>query len=485
MRRGCDSRFAAQQRRKARAVQAKVLSKAVPSPRLVGVEPNPGPPNNRNRGKAIAKRPRPANRPRRRKAKASPAGPNPMRVRRGTGKLGLSSNPSSGVTTRFRQVIEEDEYIADVNGSSGFATTAYSINPGNSTTFPWGSRIAQLYDKYDFQMLEFYYKRIASEFNTSASTGNVILSIDYNASDPAPTTLQQVLSTLTKNVGMPCDEFIPLRLDCAVVRDSPAKYVLTGAQPANTDAKTYNAGTLYVTTQGTGTSNTLGRLYVRYRCLLKEPILEPATVAGGVIHLSSIAPVSANNLAGMTLQSGGTPTMTGITAAGNTVTFPAGIPGTYLLVFQGTAATSWASVSFASATGGVGLVSLFVASTPARDSQGSAYSLASTSGAFTTVTLAVTLTAAAGTLVLTPGTVVGNAAADLFVISLPTALITSKAREPASLLERLARLERMLVEQDEEKEDYQCPSSSSSDMSQSLLGIVGEYVARKSTSQKK
>lgn len=48
----------------------------------------------------------------------------------GTGRLGLSSvNRSS---TRLKQVIEEDEYIADINGSVAFATTQYSVNIGQA-----------------------------------------------------------------------------------------------------------------------------------------------------------------------------------------------------------------------------------------------------------------------------------------------------------------------------------------------------------------
>jgi len=466
-----------------------------PSPRLVGIETNPGPKRSKFQPRQLRPKKQGARAQRRKAGRANPVGPNRMRVRRGTGRLGLSSNPSTGVTSRFNQTIEEDEYIADVNGSSGFVTTAYNINPGNVTTFPWGSRISQLYDKYDFQMLEFYYKRIASEFNTSASTGNVILSIDYNATDAAPTTLQQVLATLTKNVGMPCDEIIPLQLDCKLVRDSPSKYVLAGAQPANTDAKTYNAGVLYVTTQGTGTSNTLGRLFVRYRCVLKEPVLEPATVAGGVLHFSGTAPTTANNFATAVLQAGGTPSLVGVTAAANVITFPAGLPGNYLIQMNIGGSTSASAFGAPTTTGTFLYLFTFGG---ARDAQPYATTLAATTTSVAGVSITVTIPVGGATVTISPSTLVGGNVMDLFIVSLPTALITSKVPfgdDIEQLRCEIADLRALVQARDSPWIENDDAASSSgpavklkqqgvSEMSSSLVTLVGDYVARKSSSTK-
>jgi hypothetical protein len=421
--------------------------------------------------------------------RSNPVGPNPMSVIRGRGgRLGLGGNPQSGITSRYAQTIEEDEYIADVNGSSAFATTAYSINPGNVTTFPWGSRIAQLYDEYDFTFLEFYYQRIASEFNTSASTGEVILSIDYNASDPVPTTLQQVLATRTKNKGMPCDQTIPLQADCVLIRQQPSKYVLSGALPANTDSKTYNAGTLYVSTQGTGTSNTLGRLFVRYRCVLKEPILEPATVAGGVVHFSSIAATTANNFAASAQQAGGTPSLTGITLGTNTVNFPAGIPGNYLLALTVAGATS------ATALAAVVDTPLNILSQGAvRDTVGNVQSLAGTTSSPAMQLITCTIGVAASTVTITASTITGTGTMDLFVVGLPSTVLTQPVLPPTAreqgLLMRMERLERLL-EKDSEFEEEECKhdhvqsgssssSGSRSGLTSSTVDLIGELLTRK------
>jgi hypothetical protein len=203
-------------------------------------------------------------------------------VQSSTGRLGMASGNRSG-TTRHGQVIEEDEYIAEVSGSVAFATTAYSINPGQSGTFPWASKVAGLYEKYRFTSLEFYYRREVSEFATNGSAGKVMLSCDYDASDAAPTTKQQVEDTVPHADGMPCTERIILRVDCRQMARQDSFYVRPGAQPANTDIKTYDSGVLYVSTYGCTNTTVVGELRVKYRCELSVPVLltVPSTAITG------------------------------------------------------------------------------------------------------------------------------------------------------------------------------------------------------------
>jgi len=184
----------------------------------------------------------------------------------GTGGLKLSS--ANRGTTRKHQYIEEDEYIGEVNGSVAFSTTAYPINPGQSSTFPWACKIAALYEKYRFVSIEFYYRREVSEYATNGQTGKVMLSCDYDASDSAPTSKQQVLDTEPHEDGMPCKDTIVLRLDCDQMQRQDGCYVRPGTQPVNTDIKTYDAGNLYVSTYGNANTSVLGELRVRYKCFL-------------------------------------------------------------------------------------------------------------------------------------------------------------------------------------------------------------------------
>jgi len=358
-------------------------------------------------------------------AKMMPIGPGP------TGSLGLRIGGNLA-TTRRSQVIEEDEYVADVMaGANTFNVTQYACNPGQQTLFPWGNRIAQLYEKYVFDYLEFYYKREVSEFATLGTTGKVILSFDYDASDSAPSTKQQMEDTVPHSDGMPSTPVIRLPIDCACMRDSPARYVRPGAQPANTDIKTYDVGNLNVATYGlASTSGAIGELRVRYRVRFSEPVLEASSQVSGAMHFSSITPTSANNFAGAVLQSGSTPFMSGINlTTSNTVTFPAGIPGNYLILVNLAAATSAGALALSALAGGASGLNL-ATSSAARNATFGVASNSGTTTAPSMVWFSITVTAAGGTVAFTPGTLVtsGTGSLDVFVFSLPSTVLT--VREP-------------------------------------------------------
>jgi hypothetical protein len=115
----------------------------------------------------------------------------------------------NSTTNRTEMVIEEDEYIAEVTPSNepNFANVAYSVNPGQVATFPWLSTIAKNFEKYEFEYLEFYYKREVSEYASNGQTGKVILSFETDASDAPPTTKTQIEATDPHEDAMPCENF--------------------------------------------------------------------------------------------------------------------------------------------------------------------------------------------------------------------------------------------------------------------------------------
>jgi hypothetical protein len=365
-----------------------------------------------------------------------PAGPSPN-MKGSRGRLGLGSG-MSGATSRRGQTVHEDEYIGDINGSVTFATSQYNVNPGQAATFPWGSRISQLYEEYDFEMLEFYYKREVSEFATNGQAGKVILSFDYDASDTAPTTKQQVEDTVPHVDGMPCTPVLALRIDCARVRKNPAKYVRPGAQPANTDIKTYDCGVLSVSTQGNTNTSLIGELHVRYRVRLSEPVLESSLVQGGVVHFSGITPTTLNNFATAVLQSGGTPALTGITAAADVITFPAGIPGNYLVYFAVAGSTS-ATVPTLTPSAGASAFNITTYGGVRDSNAGNASAIGGANVpviAMGTYTIATT----GGLVTVTPSTLVGGNAMDLFIVSLPASVLTLAETEQQVIKRLNARL---------------------------------------------
>jgi hypothetical protein len=486
---GCQSPLFTLLRRTAREKYKKIVSRTTPAKRLVCVELNPGPPKRGAKQAAIAKR---KSQPKKRQQRKQPVVARPRVPKGGTTK---SANRIKRSLT-----ISEDEYIADVVlTSAGFTNLQYAINPGNSVTFPWLSTIAANFNKYKFTKLKFYYQRIASEFATPGQTGDIVLSVNPDASDPAPVAQAQVYDLQMRDAAMPCENFVLNKISLAELNKQDSFYVRVGAAPANTDIKTYDCGNLNVSTIGTASSGICGKLFVSYSVMLHSPVLvQPAT--GGVVHFSSIAATTANNFAAAALQAGGTPAMAGIVLGTNTVVFPAGIPGNYLLNLMVAGGTSASALS---ATGILGL-NVFTQS-GVRDAVGSVSSLAGTTTAVASLSYAAVVSSAGGTITVSPSTIVGTGSMDLFITALPAAVLTVDEHEQQEIDElraradvqddKIARLMALLeprvlsVAQQtlSDDDDYSGSSSSaapSANLSDSTLGLIGAIIARKSSSRK-
>jgi hypothetical protein len=173
--------------------------------------------------------------------------------------------------------VEEDEYITDIAGSTGFATTAFPVNPGQAGTFPWLSKQAAQWEKYRWEYLEFYYKPEVSAFATQGQSGKVILSMDYDASDAPPTSKQQCEDTDPHTDAMPYEDLL-LELDPRQMFEmADSKYVRPGGLPGSTDIKTYDSGNLSVSTIANQGTALLGELHVRYAVIFEVPVLESTT----------------------------------------------------------------------------------------------------------------------------------------------------------------------------------------------------------------
>lgn len=190
--------------------------------------------------------------------------------------------------------ITHKEYIADIKAGLGtptaFNLTQYAINPGQATTFPWLSKIASNYESYIFEKLTFSYQTEAP----SSLGGTMVMTVDYDASDAAPTNKQQALTYRSAVRSAPwvnCDHY-SLTED---LRKSKTNFVRPGLQPGNTDIKTYDVGNLFVISQGVTTASAvLGELYVEYTVNLMTPVYENpvADLIGGGIVGGGVATVA-------------------------------------------------------------------------------------------------------------------------------------------------------------------------------------------------
>ena len=171
--------------------------------------------------------------------------------------------------------VEETEYIAEIVPTAfpNFSVQTFPVNPGQGGTFPWLSNIARNFEKYEFEMLEFIYKREVSEFAANGQAGKVIMAFDPDAADPAFHNKQQMEDNDPHTDCMPCENMV-MRVPLDMLqRLNDAHFVRPGLQPAGTDIKTYDVGNLYVACQGTAANTAVGELHVHYRLRLRQPVL--------------------------------------------------------------------------------------------------------------------------------------------------------------------------------------------------------------------
>jgi len=195
------------------------------------------------------------------------------------------------------------EYIADVvSNTAAYTNVAYPINPGQAVMFPWLNKEAQLYEKYMFTQLSFSFLTETNEFQAVA-VGKVILAVDYDASDAPPASKIQVEDSEPNKTCAPYQNMILTCRPSDINGSIGWHYVRPAGLPGATDIKTYDCGNLNVGVSANGGNGTkIGELWVKYRGVFKDRVLESITTApanNSVSYLTSAAggetPVSTAN----------------------------------------------------------------------------------------------------------------------------------------------------------------------------------------------
>lgn len=229
--------------------------------------------------------------------------------------------------------LHRTEYLMDINGStSAFAIAAtVPINPA-LPFFTWLCNIARNYEAYKFTRLKFAYVNRT----TSAATGYVVLAIDFDPSEAAPMSKQQLMgnnsvSTVpSANITYIANSVDLNRLSRFLCRTS----AISG------DLSTYDLGQLYVGVGGCLTNGNIGELWVEYEVHFYTPQVE----SGALVNARSNSVF--NSLVNTVLASGVPLTL----PFGNTVFNPGGFlnaagvftgpSGAYLVYAQQTVSTT-------------------------------------------------------------------------------------------------------------------------------------------------
>jgi hypothetical protein len=198
--------------------------------------------------------------------------------------FGSQSSKHGGVVPQFdnhhdKTVIRHREYVGPVvSPGTGFTNTAYDINPGNSTLFPWLSSIARSYQQYKILGAAFVFKSLTSEYASSGGLGQVIMATNYNVNDDDfSSTIQMENSEYAVAVKPSVSAVHPLECASDVRRNDPF-YVYdpnANASGSVTDKRFRDMGKFQIATEGLSTTPgvTIGQLWVTYEVELIKPIL--------------------------------------------------------------------------------------------------------------------------------------------------------------------------------------------------------------------
>jgi len=377
------------------------------------------------------------------KGKRGPMFTNPQPVRSRKSRPQQNTHLNGGARVRGNKTMGEiysmpyrEECLGPVSTSVAFAVAqALVLNAGNSITFPWLGSIAPKFEYYRFKKLALRFENSSATAIASTNTalGTILVNANYDVLDPQFASQIEMEAYGGGNLVSEKEPSVTFthRMEPNGIRGGVQggwRYVLASTAtsaagqpyPASSSAHDYDIGLLQIASAGAQAASVAGRLYMCYEVEFCNPKIVPGSPVGGAVHFSSIAATTANNFAGAVQQSGGT--LGGIVLGTNTITFPANVPGNYLLLQTVAGATGATPFSFAS-LGAATAVNLFTQSA-VRDATDVVFSNAGTTTAPAMDVLSVTVPAAGCIITMNPSTVVGTGSMDLFVFSLPSTVLT-------------------------------------------------------------
>lgn len=244
-------------------------------------------------------------------------------------RIDKGSKPTYNMTknsTDGRVCIRHKEYIGDIAGSVLFSNVTYSINPGLPLTFPWLNTISVGYESYKFKRLSFIFESSKS----TATNGSVMMAVDFDPTDAAPTTKSQLLAYHNAIRGPAWQTF---EYKCAGqdLNKFNQKFLRYGTLQSGQDALLYDIGTFFISTSGFADTSTIGELHVDYEVEFMTPQFDLTAYANATAaKLVAVAGVSTSLWLGTSVTStGGVSTIYN----GTTGTLSVQVPGQYIFVY--------------------------------------------------------------------------------------------------------------------------------------------------------
>lgn len=208
-----------------------------------------------------------------------PSAPRALATRTTVGKARVDHRPD-GIR------VQHTEFVCDIltDVDNVFAYDVFELNPANGLTFPWLSVMAARFESYRLKHVRFYTVPSCS----TGQSGNLILSVDYDAADPFDdTTKTQMLAWEGASSTQMWERNSITLGERLLNKIGPTKFTTSESRPG----LLYNAGNLYVATTSTQpvvksngyyTVGELAELWVEYDVDLMTPQIQ--TVGFGTLE---------------------------------------------------------------------------------------------------------------------------------------------------------------------------------------------------------
>ncbi len=174
---------------------------------------------------------------------------------------------------------EIDEMVDIVLGNPDFTVKSYALNPGNANLFPLLSKHARLFDRYEFDDLEFSFQPDQSYIGVQGQAGFVDMSVTADAIQPPPQSQQaaEILPHCPQGpllTSKPWSLVIPKKFmenaldDWRFVRPD-------GNIPGGADPHLYDCGQVFLWVSGQTNTTKCGQFKVKGRVRCYNSVLEP------------------------------------------------------------------------------------------------------------------------------------------------------------------------------------------------------------------
>jgi len=196
--------------------------------------------------------------------------------------------------------VSHQEYIGEVSSSStigAFQIKRYTINPGNSSTFPAGCAIANCFTNFEIKGLVIEFKSTSSDYSTSVGLGQVIMCF----TDPLqkPFTGKQLMEQQDGCVSCKPSVNMMCAMECAKGTYTQDKFFVRAFSSSGALQRQEEPVSFWLATNGNpGASSNLGELWISYIIEYSEQCenVEPCQKVFSMLSSSTFSPAVSNGL---------------------------------------------------------------------------------------------------------------------------------------------------------------------------------------------